>query len=72
MTNYPTVLEVMLTDVTDVVVFGNLTSTALPCAKQVNFTAHICDTVLIFEVVRGGTAVNGLQAFAALGIRVKA
>lgn len=53
MTNHPTVLEVMLTDVTAIVVFGNLTSTALPCAK-------------------GGTAVNGLQAFAALGIRVKA
>ncbi|KAI6097321.1 hypothetical protein EV401DRAFT_1068473 [Pisolithus croceorrhizus] len=55
-----------------IVVSGNLTSTTLPRTNQLDFTAHIYDTVLIFEVVGGVTAVNRLQAFRALWMREKA
>lgn len=72
MSNLPTVFEVLLTDVADVVVSGNSASTILPHTHQLDFTTHLCDTVLIFVMVGGGTTVNGLQALHALRICVKA
>lgn len=52
--------EVMLTDVTDVVVSDDLASATLPRTDQLYFAAHICDTMLIFEVFGDGTAVDKL------------
>lgn len=66
------VSEVVLTDVTDVVVSDNPESATLPRTDQFDFAAHICDTMLIFEVVGDGTTVDRFQTFPAPGIRVKA
>lgn len=44
----------------------------LPHTNQPDFTGHICDTVLVFEMARYCTAVDRLEAFPAFGIRIKA
>lgn len=65
-------LEVMFTDVSNIVMPDNSASTILPHTDQLDFAAHIPDSMLIFEVVGGGTAVDRLQAFATLGVCIKA
>lgn len=71
MSNNPTMPEVIFPDVTDVIMPGNTTSTALPHADQLDLAGQVYDPMHITKVGRGRTAVDRFPAFLTVWNRVK-